>query len=719
VTDAVPDVRDRQADALALALALLVATVYVAPALTLVARHGGVGALRFEHGETLSLTTYGRWWVWPPHRFMTDAFSGDLPTFYNFISDALLNAGSALTGLAPMTFQALVYAPLLGFLFVGCGYLALALVLDDRLTAALAAGIAAFTVSSGAPRLVLAAADDDVLLRTLHVPFHSLALGNGQSLGWVLFFPAVALLFAARERFTPVRAVAHGVVFGLLFMVHTLTFINVAVIAAVYLAARRSGARPFALRERVWAAGLIPMAAAFAWFAWVRPPHTFATLAALWIATMGWLFATDRDRRFYLWSYAPAALVALPYAGHLLAHWRDMAGHDGAPLRVPLGLVLLFFLPQWALAAAAARWAPRTPALRWAAVLVAANLFLAHNDLWAWGNHPYRYAINLVFPLAVLAALGLRHAPPPLAWALGLALVAAAVPPAVRAARNEGLFATVTTGGAKLMDAIRATTDAEPDRAARMLTPPEFDYPEGVVQSTLLLNSASLRSFIPDYRYVLWSERHRNRLALFCTLFPAYPHEEAQKKLRACAESGAPRLFDIVDPRIETAILPVYDIRYAAALGPPFEPLLRAAAQANDWPILARHLEGRLHRVGACPLDGVARAGAGTYSSAGFSVPVETAASGHQRIVIGGRQLEARAPRLLVDGREVALIARDESWLVAEVDLPAGRHEIALPREDPRWEAESDFVYFLAVVDAAKAGRYFSDRPAAPAAPPA
>jgi len=52
--------------------------------------------------------------------------------------------------------------------------------------------------------------------------------------------------------------------------------------------------------------------------------------------------------------------------------------------------------------------------------LLAATAFLAINHLWHWGNHPYRYAIHMLFPLAILAALGLRHAPRPLAALLGL-----------------------------------------------------------------------------------------------------------------------------------------------------------------------------------------------------------------------------------------------------------------------------------------------------------
>ena len=260
VTSATEDgAQDRGPGRLALGAALTLALSFAAPALQVAVQTGGIAGIHIGHAETFSLTTYGRWWVWPPHHFMTDGFSGDLATFYNFLSDTLLNLGAAVTGLAPMTFQAFVYGPLLGFLFVWLGYLSLASALRDRWTAALAAAIAAFTVDPWFARPLLGQGADDLVLM-LHFPFHALGLGNGQSLGWVLFFPATCLLFTARERFTPRRATLHGVCLGLLFLAHTLTFINVACIEITYLTVRRalstSRDRPWV----VWAGGMVVLA---------------------------------------------------------------------------------------------------------------------------------------------------------------------------------------------------------------------------------------------------------------------------------------------------------------------------------------------------------------------------------------------------------------------------------------------------------------------------
>ncbi len=707
--------QDRGPQRLALGAALTLALTFAAPALQVAVQTGRTGGIHIGHAETFSLTTYGRWWVWPPHHFMTDGFSGDLPTFYSFLSDTLLNLGAAVTGMAPMTFQAFIYGPLLGFLFVWLGYVSLAKALGDRWTAAFAAVIAALTVDPWFARPLLGKGAEGLIL-LLHVPFHALGLGNGQSLGWVLFFPATCLLFTARERFTPLRATLHGVCLGLLFLAHTLTFINVACIEIAYLTVRRALSTPRDRPWMVWAGGMVVLAMAFVFFAWSRPPHTFATLGALGASALGLHLATDPDRRFYLWSYLPAGLVMLPYLLRLAHEWQHMAGRDGGANAVALPLLLFFFMIQSTLAVAAWRWAPRSSLLMWATAMLAATLLLSQNHLWAWGNHPYRFGINLVFPLAILAALGLRHAPRPLAVALGVCLLAAVVPQVVLMARNEGLHLRVQSRqklGAFLSE-VRKVTDAEADRSARVLNPPEFRYPEGTAQSALILNASSLPGFVPDYRYILWPERHRNRLTLFCFLF-LYPHEEVHTQLHACDGSYEPTLFEIVDRRIRTTTLPLYRIGYAASVGPPFNFELPGTAAENQWPLMAttpdRHF---LYKVKSPDLPGVARASPGVFDESGFRVDLEVGARGRHLIVLGGRKLAERAPLVRVDGHALLPLARDLSWIVAPAELSAGRHTLTLPHANARWQEESDFVYFLAAVDERWADRYFKNLPPGP-----
>jgi hypothetical protein len=230
----------------------------------------------------------------------------------------------------------------------------------------------------------------------------------------------------------------------------------------------------------------------------------------------------------------------------------------------------------------------------------------------------------------------------------------------------------------------------------------------------LILNASSLPGFVPDYRYILWPERHRNRLALFCFLFP-YPHEEVHTQLHACDGSYEPTLFEIVDRRIRTTALPLYRIGYAVSIGPPFNFELPGRAAENQWPLVAttpdRHF---LYKVTSPDLPGVARASPGVFDEWGFRVDLEVRADGRHLIVLGGRKLAERAPRVVVDGRELAPVARDSSWIVAEAPLSAGRHTLALPRAHAQWREECDFVYFLAAIDERWVSRYFVDLPPRP-----
>ncbi len=80
---------------------------------------------------------------------------------------------------------------------------------------------------------------------------------------------------------------------------------------------------------------------------------------------------------------------------------------------------LLFFSAYLLAAPLAYRWTRDRKVIVWLSAFLAATAFLAINHVWHWGNHPYRYAINLLFPLTILGALGLRDAPRPLAAVFG------------------------------------------------------------------------------------------------------------------------------------------------------------------------------------------------------------------------------------------------------------------------------------------------------------
>jgi hypothetical protein len=317
----------------------------------------------------------------------------------------------------------------------------------------------------------------------------------------------------------------------------------------------------------------------------------------------------------------------------------------------------------------------------------------------------------MLFPLAILAALGLRDAPRSLAAILGAWLGAVCVfdtgsfalghPTAVR-------FRVADPERAAFLATIREVTSREEGGGARLLVPVELTYPRGLVQATTLMNYSRIRAFVPDYRHLLWRERYYNRVALFCFLFPGYPSEDYPFGRRACDEAldPEPELVTIRDPRLRTAILPVYRIGYAAALGKPFSSHLERVGPSYEWPVVTRAGNGVFLRTDPPNLPGLARLTRLASSPATFQIGVTPDAPGPHLVVLGGRQLAGRAPRVLLDGRSLESGRRSPNWAVFEVDLSAGAHVLELPSHDDGPDPGSDYLYFAAVVRRDAAERY-------------
>ena len=81
-------------------------------------------------------------------------------------------------------------------------------------------------------------------------------------------------------------------------------------------------------------------------------------------------------------------------------------------------------------------------------------------------------------------------------------------------------------------------------------------------------------------------------------------------------------------------------------------------------------------------------------------------APGPHLVVLGGRQLATRAPRVLLDGRPLENGRRSPNWAVFEADLSAGAHVLELPSHEGGPDPEADYLYFAAVVRRDVAERY-------------
>jgi hypothetical protein len=694
-----------------LGCAALVALLYVSPVLRDVLRRGLDWPIWLNHPEGVSQTTYGKWWVLPPHHYLSDGSSGEFPIYTYYLSDALINLIGEVGHWPAMTVQAVIYGPLLGFTFLLLNYCSIAAVVRDSGVALWASLI----ISLGGSSFILDRPDPGTgfpLNFILHVPFHTISLGTAQSLGWVLFLPCLGLTHLAYQHFSVRRAIASGALLALLFQTHTLTFVNVAFVQLVYLVLSNGLERPRPRGFWIWLLALGLVTAAFGLQVATRPQLSMVSLIALGTVVLAATFALDSKKSFYLWSYGTAGLIALPYLVQLAWHARVLATvQDAEVQRAAVGLAgLTLFFAAYGFAAALAypRYRER-PVLIWALAMLGATLFLAFNHLWHWNNHPYRFAIDLIFPLGILAALGLRHGPRPIALALGAWLGAVCLLDVGSFLLGKRIWVSFHVGEperATFLRTVRETTARLP--GLRILAPAEVDYPRGVTQAAMLMNYSRIQAFNPDYRRVLWRERYYNRMGLFCFLFPGYPNFELQFNRRACEEDldPDPELLEIRDPRLKTAILPVYSIGLAGAPAKPFATFLKEASARYGWPVVAETDSSELLRTVTPSLPGVARFLGGDSRAGTFSIPLEVDIPGPHVAILGGRSLADRAPRVVLDGHQLAEGRRSANWAVFFSNLGPGQHRLELPAHDSGPDPEADYLYFISIIHLNWAPRY-------------
>ena len=695
--------------------AALIGLLYVSPVLKHVARQGLDWPIWIDHPEGLIHTNYGKWWVLPPHHYLVDGSSGEFPIYYPSLSDSMINLVAEGLGIPAMTVQAVLFGPLLGGAFLLLNYFSLAAMLGDKRVALVASLILSLGGNSSFVDR-LDSASGLPLNAVLHVPFHVISLATSQSLGWVLLLPTLSLSYLAYREASWTRALGAGVLLGALFHSHTLTFVNVAAAQLAFLVSRNALDRPRDLRFKAWLAALGLMAALFVGLVATRETLSFTTLVALGALALGATFLVDPSKRFYVWSYGAAGLVALPYLLLLATHAGPLGAMQDGWNQVQMMTVglpgFLWFFAAYLLAAVLGwRFARDRSALPGIYALLVATAFLAVNHFWDWGNHPYRYAIHLLFPLTILGALGLRDAPRPLAVVLGVWLSAISGLNAWHFATGHTVtvhFRAAEAERAQFLETVREATSRETARDLRLLPPVELTYPRGLVQATMLMNYSRIPAFIPDYRHVLWPERYHNRMALFCFLFPGYPNEDYPFGWRGCDETldPDPGLLRILDPRLKTAVLPLYRIGFAAAPAKPFSNHLKEWGPRYGWSMLAQTGNAAFVRTEAATLPGIARLTPDGSSDGMLRIRVHVEHAGAQVIILGGRRLERRATQAWLDGSPLEHGLGRGNWAVHAADLSEGPHLLELPSLEAGPDPEADYLYFAAVVGRDLAARY-------------
>lgn len=676
----------------------------------------GAALVMQTHAEAVSFSTFGKW---PSDNWPVDAFSGEFPSLYNYLSDYLASWLASALQLPPFHVQAFVYGPALAGAMLFVNFLFLWPALRSPARALTASAIISFGTDLAIGDAVyqfFGETSVQSMKARMHVPFVAMPLATGQSLGWFLFVPTLASVYQSCVRDSIGWSIAAGVCFALLFQSHTLTFLNVTTAACVFIYAYAlldPSRKPshFAARAIVVPVLFVALAS---WAVLGKGGFSIQLFAVLWFALVAASVKSRRDLARLGAMGAAALVVAFHYLVHLV-EYREALGILMSP-RWGGGMardtsVLLYFLPLWLATIGVVAVMPwrKDPRLLWALCILLATWMLSIGSRWGFENHPYRMAINLIFPLSILFAmfpffegfpLGVR-----VAW---LAIMAGLFAPAVdrniavlQGRINESVLQRGYTPNyyqlvappaeqTLLLDAIAANVRG----TGKLLIPPEHSYPEGALTTSLILGASPNPGFIPDYRYTAGTEMYEDRMRLFCFLFPGFPHHDSYTGRRLCHEprdrsvDGHDKITTI-DPALRADVLPLYGIEFFAYwFGKEKAAVTQMAHAYHFQPVHVAEGKGLFTLPSESP--GRARFGKASYAGGQFSFPVTAPRADCWTFVLAGTNLAQRVNELMVNASTVKVRSVGENVISFSTRLEAGPSTIRL-----KWPVEDRYAGIL------------------------
>ncbi|QIO32776.1 hypothetical protein [Bradyrhizobium sp. 1(2017)] len=659
--------------------------------------------------ESVSLSLYGRF-----HgiALVTDAYSGEFPTFYNFLSDWLINLLAWTTGLPAYSAQVLIYVPfLIAFLFLGT-YFSVRAVGGGRGAALLSAVLALASAETPFVHYLYTLVEPLSGLRsptqTLIPPAQAIGIASSQGFGWGLFLPSLATLYRARRQGGVLLTLFAGALLGVCCLAHTLTFLQVATTASVYvvfdtIAARIREGRPIDALLRV--AAILVLTTAIALVS-RRTGVSMVNFAVYWFFSFIISLTDFRSLRFAAVYGLAALAVASPY---LLQIWQ--LGLQGSAFQsydspLPKTEFVLFYLAYILCALLVFLNAPllkRSDALIWIAAMLIVSIGMGYGKIFGFQNHEYRFLTNAILPFAVVSGFILMIPP---SGSRRIAIFA--VMPLLMLGVLRNLWATAGTlpdlvgksvgaftyigraiplpeGASALLDSLRTQT-AELTKGSRLLVPPEYEYPQQAYRNGLLLAVSRSPSFIPDPRYIMWSDLYADRVAVFCSLFPAYQHIDAHTSLRLCDKTPKEIAPDLILANPGLDVLSLYKINLLASFRGSQDSYLAECARTLGMTPIHDADGGMLWQSLAKPDPDRLHFGAASYTAPFLTIPFVAPQSGKYLVVLAGRSITKRVQRIqlgsvLVDPRPMG-----DSALAVTTDFQAGASQITLAlTPDPRF----------------------------------
>ena len=663
-----------------------------------------------NHLEGVTLTTFGKWFFEYPYRMWNDGFSGDFPVYYQYVSDLLLNLLAKIFTLPPMVIQAIYLGPLYGLFYVLINYFFLAKVFGNLTIALLGATLNAFMWHS---RITDFAFPEYVeATKILHVPFITLMLATSQSLGWICFIPAICLMYLAYTREGLRYKVLYGVLLGILLQASTLTFINILVINCLYVSLNAGfnlyNSSTLRIKRFVAFFYLATLSGACVFLAYRYNSGQILLLQPNYILLAGILlfagsFLCDKNKAFYLVAYPCSLLVALPY----LVNMKQMANAPApqtlectACVSFGLQQLLIYYFPN-IVAAIIGLWFilfgrfKDTKLAIWMVSCLYATFLLSYNEFIGWGNHPYRFAINLLIPLMVAASLGLYYGfRSRMAWKVGCLILSVWFSLATYRNVNDVFHdrrhydnpTSLTSDQYSLLSSLKKETKS----GDYILTSPTYDV-------AILLNYSKARSFLPDYRFLLSKEIPYNRLNLFRFLFPSYGGEDSwlishDKHTKTQFAMEEDQTFVVKKEEIKFNVLKLFGVTHLVSMDPSFCALLKETAAKWQWETVISNAAGILVKPTAIALPGIARFEKGKFTQLGFTASFMVDEDADYFLAAAGTSISRYFQNLIIDGKTIPLTYLGKTIVLQKITLSKGEHQITFPSESR--QAYTCFFFF-------------------------
>lgn len=661
-----------------------------------------------KHIEAVSISTYGRF---HGHAFVTDPYSGEFPTFYNFLSDWSINLLAAITGLPPFLTQAVIFVPLLVVvLFLGT-YWSVRAVGAERNTALLASVLVSGSSETPFVHYMYPLLEPwsglQKPLGDLISPVAGLGGATAQITGWVIFLPVLASLYVAKNADIDtgvgrVKAALAGGMLGLACLIHTLTFLHLGTICCLYLAVETIVCR---MRDgRFGEAVLRTIAMVGLTFCIVKLSHrdglSMANFVVFWA---GCLIISLRNRQslyFSIFYGLGAVIVASPF---LYQIWKlslnpnRFDSYDSPVNKLEFALYYAAHIGCGAVVLLNARRLKKPDIVIWLLVMILASWMLGYGKIFGFQNHEYRFLSNMIMPLSVLAAF-LISLPASPSQKLGLYLflpllllgvvrnlwtTAGSFPEPL--ARYIGPFTSYSgvvplpRGAAGLLAKVQSETKAL--AGSHILTPPEYSYPQQAYRNGLILGVSEIPDFIPDPRFILWGDLYADRIAVFCSLFPDYPQFDAHTQLHLCEHAPkeiAPGMLSLRVPSTSTDVLSLYRVQLLALLDGDYDRLVANRAALLGMTLIYQDKGGMLWKTTPEQDPNRLSFGPASYAEPNLSIPVVAPQAGKYLIVLAGNSISTRVQRVQIGPAMTEPDRLGDGALAISTDLPVGASQLTL-----------------------------------------